>query len=158
MTEAARYRIIDEPAGGALARLAVNPIWPMFAIMFAGSWLSWPWFVLNAWAVGSPTRRRELALACGGFAGNALFIITIGALARHGVIPESSVKYGVLALIVWKLGVSYFLFNLQTRTFELFEHYGGTVRSGVVPIFVGVFLVDRLIQAIPDSFLRLVIR
>ena len=53
------YRIIDEPAPTALERTIVNPTWPLFASMFAGSWLAFPWFVLNAFALGG--RRRFAA-------------------------------------------------------------------------------------------------
>ena len=51
------YRIGDEPRPGALARVAVDPMWPLLAVMLGGVWLSWPWFVLNGVVVGSPTRQ-----------------------------------------------------------------------------------------------------
>jgi len=41
------YRIADEPRPGALSQLAVNPLWPLLAVMLGGTWIAWPWFALN---------------------------------------------------------------------------------------------------------------
>ena len=54
------YRLPDEPKPGRLERLVTDPIWPLFATMLAGAWLGLPWFAFNAFALGSPTRWREL--------------------------------------------------------------------------------------------------
>jgi hypothetical protein len=131
------YRIADEPAPSGLAHLAVNPIWPLFAIMFGGSWLSWPWFVVNAWAMGSPTRVREALLAAGGFAGNVL--VTIGFLLIYGLklAPEWTAPYLLIFFSGWKLGISYVLFTRQSRTFGLFEYYGGRPRNGMPMVLLG---------------------
>src|SRR5262245_5445757 len=55
------YQIADEPAPSTFAKYAVNPLFPMLAMMFAGVWFAWPWFAFNSFAIGSPTRRAELA-------------------------------------------------------------------------------------------------
>ena len=61
------YVIADDPRPGKLAHLSVSPMWPFFAVMFAGAWLAWPWYVLNSFAIGSPNQKREIALVVTGF-------------------------------------------------------------------------------------------
>ena len=75
------YHLADEPRPGGLAHLAVQPFWPLLAMMLAGSWLALPWFVVNALAVGSPTRGKEIGLAVLAFAGSlGLVLAVIGGL------------------------------------------------------------------------------
>ena len=153
------YRIADEPAPSALAHLAVNPFWPFLAVMFGGAWLSWPWFALNAVAVGSPTRRRELAVAFGGFALTGVLVVLILGLAGTGRIPQSGVAYALLLLTVVKLGVTYWLHALQSRTFEIYEYYGGAVRQGFLVLLAAYFLrqvaAPKLAAVAPVVFLWL---
>ena len=51
------YHIADEPAASPLSKYAVSPLWPMLAVMFGGAWLAWPWFAVNAFAIGSASRK-----------------------------------------------------------------------------------------------------
>jgi tetratricopeptide (TPR) repeat protein len=77
-----RYRIIDEPSPSSLARVAVKPFWPLLASMLGGTWLAVPWFILNGFALGSPTRRREAllaALAVGGALALAMLVLSVDA-------------------------------------------------------------------------------
>jgi len=137
------YRIPDEPVTTGLSTVAVQPFWPLLAIMFGGSWLAWPWFAVNAFATGSPTRGRELALVIGGFAGSAAISVALLAAVQRGALGESAVPYAVIVLTVWKLVVSYVLYGLQSRSFHLFEHFGGTVRSGFALAMVGGFMLRQ---------------
>lgn len=134
------YRIRDEPRLGALSTVAVQPFWPLLGVMFGGAWLSWPWFALNGYAVGSPTRGRELALAVGGFVGSAAIIVGLAVLAQSGVIEGVGVRYALVALTVWKLVVSYVLYAWQSRSFHLYEHFGGEVRNGLPVVLLAGFL------------------
>jgi hypothetical protein len=157
------YRIFDEPRPGGLARLAVRPLWPLLAVMFGGSWISWPWFVLNAYAVGSPTRRRETALAGAGFVGTAALLVALLGLESNGVLSGVAMRYAVVSLVVWKLLVSYWLFILQGRSFALFEHFHGATRNGMLVVFAGfyvsLYLLPRLTELGPlGSLLRLVLQ
>jgi hypothetical protein len=145
MAGAGTYHIEDEPRPGGLEHLAVGPVWPFFALMFAGSWMAFPWFVLNGFAVGSPTRYRELALAVGGFAGNFLLAVGLVVLHGRGVLSEAAVPYAEVLLIVWKLAVGYVLHHLQSRTFFLYEHFGGQARNGLPIVFLGALLGRRAI-------------
>jgi hypothetical protein len=153
------YQIADEPQPGPMASVAVQPFWPLLGVMFGGSWLSWPWFIVNSLAVGSPTRRREVALAIVGFVGNAALVLALGSLLFTEIVPETFAPYLVLVQIVWRLGVSYWLYVLQARTFGIYEYYGGPVRNGLPILIVGYFagrlVIGPALQAVP--FLRLVL-
>ncbi len=151
------YRIEDEPSPGALARWAVNPLWPLLAVMLGGAWIGWPWFVLNGLAVGSPTSRREVGWVLAGFAGSAALAALLVWQFRLGVLDQGSVRYAYLVLVVWKLGVSYVLYTLQARTFELYQHYGGHVANGVFVVVLALLLGGRLEEALfVTDFLMLV--
>ena len=95
------YRILDEPRPGGLAHLAVNPLWPLLAVMLGGVWLSWPWFVVNGFAVGSPTRFRELGLAIGGLIGATGLLFGLGFLRAGELMGDVAFSYAIVALVVW---------------------------------------------------------
>ncbi|MEM8964484.1 MAG: hypothetical protein AAGD38_23560 [Acidobacteriota bacterium] len=144
------YTILDEPStGGKLGDFAVRPLWPLLAVMFGGAWLSWPWFAFNAWAVGSPTRRRETALAAAGFVGAATLFLVLAVMNGNGLIPEGLLPYLGLVLTVWKLFISYRLYLLQARSFYLYEYFGGAVRSGLFVVLIGGFARIQVLSAVP---------
>ena len=153
------YRIADEPKPGALERFAVDPMWPFFAIMFGGAWLSWPWFIVNGFAVGSPTRYRELAVAIGGLALSAAALFGLLYARTVGWLPENSLPYLILAVVVIKLGVTYSLHVMQADTFELYKYYGGVARNGFVVLIVAYLLSQqagpRLLEAAPFLYILL---
>jgi len=151
------YRIPDEPVSSGLSTMAVQPFWPLLAIMFGGAWLSWPWFAFNAFATGSPTRFRELALAIGGFAGSTAISVGLLTAVQRGALSESAVPYAVIVLTVWKLVVSYALYAWQGRSFHLYEHFGGTVRSGfALAMVAGFVLRNPILKAFPGDLWTLV--
>ena len=140
----AGYRIADEPIPGGLAHLTVNPVWCLFAVMFGGVWLSWPWFLLNAKALGSPTLRRDvifIVLSALGVAGLAFGGLLIGA---------ELFRYYAVVLIAAKLVVSYRIFISQSRSFEIYSHFDGAVRNGMLVVAAGFFLRGRVLPE-PDS-------
>ncbi len=144
------YRIQDEPSPGGLAHLAVNPVWALLAVMFGGAGLSWPWFVLNGMALGSPTRRQELGWAVGGLVGSLVIVLGISSLAASDLLGNLGVRYALLGLTVWKLAISYWLYMLQARSFHLYEYFGGQVRNGAVVVIVGYFLIQQLFAKLPE--------
>ena len=147
------YQIADEPAPSTLAKYAVNPLFPMLASMLAGVWFAWPWFAFNSFAVGSPTRRAELAwLAAGLFvpAGVGMALL----MAREaGWFPQLSPPYVGVVVIVLKLVVVYAVFLLQSRTIEIYEYYGGKLVNGVWPLLAALYLGDRLLADLPGFLL-----
>jgi hypothetical protein len=148
------YRIADEPAPGGLAHLAVNPLWPFIAAMFGGIWLSWSWFLLNSIAVGSPTQRREWLWIGAGLVVSALLLSGLLYLIDVGVIAERHVKYAFLLLVALKLGVTYVLYTLQSHTIELYEYYGGQLKSGIYVVVAAYFVTPAVMAAMP-SYLRI---
>ena len=144
------YRLSDEPQPGTLARFAVQPLWPLLGVMFVGPWLSWPWFAFNGAAVGSPTRQRELMIVAGGFAGSFALVIVLLILAGAELVAKGALPYLFTILVVWHLAVSYWLYVLQSRTFALYEYYGGVVTNGLPFVAVGFFL-DGLLATPVES-------
>lgn len=147
----ALYRIQDEPTPGNLAKFVVNPIWPLFAIMFGGSWLSWPWFLFNSHAMGSPTRNKELYWIVGGFLGKAGIAILAFRLVESETIANAWMPYVLISLTIWKLGVSYKIFMLQQQSFGIYEYFAGTVRNGVLVLIIGSVFGGALLTVI-DPF------
>lgn len=136
----ATYRIQDEPRPGVMGHLVVNPVFPLLATMMAGVWLGLPWFVFNAFAMGSTTRRKELGLALAVVPGTLLLIVLVGGLKASGVLTERSMPYALVGVIVWKLAMGYVLFNLQQRSFALHQYYGGVVRNGALALVASFIL------------------
>ena len=149
-----RYQIADEPAPSKLARFAVNPVYPMLAAMLGGVWFAWPWFAFNGFAIGSPTRRVELAWLVGGLIvpptiGWAVSVAYDNGLLASGVPANTVVPYLLLLVVVVKLVVVYAVFLLQSRTVEIYEYYGGKLASGVLPLVAAFYLGDKLLVDLP---------
>jgi hypothetical protein len=132
------YQISDEPSPGTFSQISVNPFWPLMSVMFAGAGVSWAWFVLNGFAIGSPTRRRESIMAIAGLAGSALLIAVIGSFYASGAVGDAAIPYLMLIVVVWKLGICYGLYLLQAGSFDIYEYYGGRVQSGWPGLIVGL--------------------
>jgi hypothetical protein len=151
------YRIADEPSPGAMSHLVVNPLWPLLGLMLGGVWLSFPWFVFNGYASGSPTRRRELAIALGGLGAVVVALVMIVVLVEVGMVYGTGVKYALLALTLIKLATGYSLYVTQRRSFDLYEYYGGVIRNGVGIVILGFIIGPRLMELVPWPLLWLVI-
>jgi hypothetical protein len=134
------YRIVDEPEPSPLAHLVVDPIWPMFSVMFAGPWLAWPWFVFNAWALGAAQRRRSLWLAGAALLGSYALFFAIIYGQDGGLLPSHLTPYGWIALTAAQLGAGYALYLEQAQSYELFQHFGGGRHSGAFLLLLGALL------------------
>ena len=146
MARADSYRILDEPAPSGLGHLIVHPMWPLLSIMFAGVWLSLPWFVFNAFALGSPTRRKELVVAVMGPVGLLALSFGLGMLHVALEMPKGAIPYLLVVLTLWKLGVAYWLFDLQKQSFALHEYFGGKVRNGMLVVGAGYLLSPMVLK------------
>ncbi len=155
---ATTYHIEDEPRPGALQHLAVQPFWPLFAIMFAGSWLALPWFAFNGFAVGSPTRFKEAALAIAGLVGNAALVLGLFLLHGTGVVSDTLLPYCFVMITVWKLGVCYVLHVWQSRSIALYEYFGGVLANGALVIVAASFLIPTLFKTLGSDFWTMVLR
>ncbi|MDE1165695.1 MAG: hypothetical protein PW845_09950 [Pseudomonas sp.] len=154
------YRIDDEPRPGTLARFAVSPLWPLLGLMLGGFWLGLPWFAFNAVAVGSPNRVREWLLVIGGLVGSVVLALVLMQLLSAGIIAtDADVQYALLALLIFKLGIGYLLFNQQSATIEIYQYYGGVLnRFGLPVVLVGAFwLKGYVLHLVPATLWYLVV-
>jgi hypothetical protein len=142
------YRILDEPRPGTLGNFVVNPVFPLLAMMMAGTWLGVPWIILNGFAMGSVTRRKEAVLAVLVLPGTFLLFMLLGMLLKAGILTQASMPYALVIITVWKLGLAYVLFDLQQRSFALHEYYGGVVRNGALVLVASIFLGARILKGL----------
>lgn len=152
MAKADLYRIVDEPVASGLERLTVNPIWPFFGTMFAGAWLAWPWFVLNALALGGGNRRVDVAIVAGGVLATFGCVIGILTFYSRGVVSEQLLPYAMLVPLGLRVTLSYVLYLRQAGTFELYQHFGGQPRNGLPIVIVGALLRSFVLGAIGSSW------
>jgi hypothetical protein len=135
------YQIADEPVETSLRSYVVRPSAPLLAAMLAGAWLAWPWFAFNAIAMGSPTRRKEIALCAVALAGTAVLGAIVVALLDAGLLPLGApLRLAVLGVVAFKLTITYHISAVQSRTFHVYEYYGGPVRSAGRILFAAVLL------------------
>lgn len=120
----------------------------MFSVMFAGPWLAWPWFIVNAWALGSPKRGETLITAIAGvLCSYAAFLFVV---LGHDLtwVPADLVAYLWIVITALQLGICYTFYARQAQVHELFQHFGGTTRSGLLVVLLGAAL-KPLIQTLP---------
>lgn len=139
---AARYRIPDEPRPTGLIRYAVDPMWPLLALMLSGNALGLAWFAFNSRALGSASAAREWAYIAASLIGCVLVALAIAWAARNGFLENSAISYAALAFPALKLSLGYALYVSQSRSTELILHFGGVLRNGAVGLLV-CFLVAR---------------
>lgn len=144
------YRILDEPSPTPMARLSVNPFWVLLGIMLGGAWLGWPWFVFNAYAIGSATRVKEAVLCGVGLVGSAALAALGLALVSYGIIDSTALPYAATVLIVWKLGIAYAVHTCQATSFELYEYFGGSAKSGLL-VALGAMLLRPVVLRLVDA-------
>jgi hypothetical protein len=122
--------------------------------MLCGVWMAWPWFVINAWALGSPTRRREAALPIAGIFGALVLVVVIVFLERSGSVPAWAVPYLLMLITGFKLGIGYWIYLLQARTFGVWEFYGGTVNRFLpMLIFVGLRMRESVLEGLSGAWI-----
>jgi hypothetical protein len=134
-----RYHIADEPRPSALSNFATDPMWPFLALMLAGPWLGFPWFVFNGIAIGSARLKREVAIAIIAWLGLAVVVVAV--LWVHGALglPDGSLRYLKFIFIVWRMTAGYMLHLSQLRSFQLYRYLGGPARGGWLVILGGFF-------------------
>ena len=153
------YRIEDEPQPTKLSHLVVNPFWPFSSVIW-GTWVGWPWLVINGFIMGSPTRWRELSWIIGGFMGSIVLAIILVLHNNGSLQSRSGLQYIDLdpyfLLLFWRLIISCIVVALQIRTFGLYEYYGGIVKNGVW-VFLGALFGHKIVlNMLPSDFWFLV--
>jgi len=140
------YQIADEPVETSLRAYVVRPNVPLLAMMMCGAWLAWPWFAFNAVAMGSPTRRKEIALCVAAVFGTGVLGALVIALDGVGLLPEGiPLRLALLAIVAFKMSFAYYLSTVQSRTFHVYEYYGGPVRPAGRLIMAGSFMTGLVI-------------
>jgi hypothetical protein len=157
------YQIIDEPRSGPLSAVAVDPLWPFLALMFAGPWLGLPWFVVNALAIGSATQKKETLWVAAALAGQFALWGGLFWLVDEVDVGKIAVGYLRFIPIVWILGFGYVLHFSQTRSAQLFVYFGGRFRVGwPIAIAGGIYgrpFVAHALEQLPSFglYLKLVL-
>lgn len=152
------YHIADEPTETQLSGYVVRPSAPLLAAMVAGAWLSWPWFAFNAIAMGSPTKRREIAACGAAFLGTAVLAAILIALVRGDIIESRMwIRLGLLAIVTFKLAMTYYIASVQNRTFHVYQYYGGTVRMATFVLSLGYLLRSAILGMSDDPFWVIVV-
>lgn len=152
------YVIPDEPTPTALNKYAVRPNAILLATMLCGAWLAWPWYAFNAFAIGSPTRRRELAMCLAALFGTAILVEILLALMDFGVIVSpTALRIFALGIAAFKMGMAYWVSLVQQRTFSVYEYYGGRIRSAAAVITIGMYLRPIIMGLVDDPIWRIII-
>lgn len=145
----AAYRIADEPTPSRLSEWSVRPFWPLLGGMLGGAWLGLAWFAFNGLAVGSPHRKREVAWAILGLVGSVVLAVGVVWSAAAFELSGRQIKLSILVLTLWKLTVYYALYNLQSRSFEIYTFYGGKTKNGAAVALLALFLRGKLVDVLP---------
>lgn len=148
MRQPVGYHIVDEPAPTTLEQVIVNPVWPLLASMFAGAWLAYPWFVLNAFALGGRRRFADLSIAIGGFLVSALCLFACAVLADRELLGNA-LPYTLLLPVAVRLVSFYWLFMRQEQVFGLYTYFGGKTRNAMLVVVAAAFLRSRLLGEAP---------
>jgi hypothetical protein len=159
------YRIVDEPRPSAWAKLAVDPIWPLLAMMIAGLWTGAIWFVVNSMAIGSATLRREVAMLVAGIVTLVVVAFVLAMLAAD--LPRTAIPYVLLVFPALKALLAYLVCFRQASSFEIHVAYGGAVAPGFLGLaaclaanlFIGPALIELVVALdLPRSLVRLVLQ
>ena len=137
-----RYRLPDEPIPGGLSRYAVDPMWPLLALMLAGNAFGLAWFAFNSVALGSPSRNREWMYVALNLLGSAALVLLLAMASSNGWLDASALRYAGLSLIALKLMCGYSIYLSQQRSCELWEHFGGKPANGL-PVVILLALFGR---------------
>lgn len=136
----AAYRLPDEPVPSDLSRYAVDPMWPLLAVMLGGNGFGLAWFVFNGLALGSPNRVREWVYVAISLVGSGLLLVLLALAQGNDWLQGPELRYAGLSLVVLKLSIAYALYMAQQACFDIWEHYGDTARNGLpVLILLAVF-------------------
>jgi hypothetical protein len=135
------YRIQDEPTGGRSGPPALDPFWLLLAMMFGGAGLGATAFAVNAWLLRGPTWAREVGIAIAVLAGAPLILFGLLTLRADGLLPDSLLKYAMLLIIAWKLGLAYWIFFLQQTSHALYQYFSGSEKPGRTASFGALLVV-----------------
>ncbi|MEW5850635.1 MAG: hypothetical protein AB2A00_17750 [Myxococcota bacterium] len=156
MSALSGYRIVDEPRPTGLAAHVCNPMWVLLASMVAGLWLSAPWFIFNAFAMGSSSRVREALWVVAAPVASLTLLFLLVVARRAELLPSWAVPYCMVVIITTKLGLAYRVFQLQQQGYALHQYFGAPVRNALPLVLVGALLRPKVLGLV-DSVIWLVL-
>ena len=121
MSDALRYRLIDEPREGPLQRLALPPILVFIVATFFTPW-GFVLVALNAVALGGPSRNREIGLTLLAFLVYVASRLILGIAIRTGLIEANNALYLFEAAVGAALVLLAFAYVSQHRAAELRQY------------------------------------
>lgn len=121
------YVIVDEPSRPLFPGLVVDPFAPLLATVCAGSLVGLAWMVLNGWAMSSPTRRRETAIAVAAIAALVALVAFAMILVGTGSMPRSAAGPVATLLRALPLGAGYAVYVRQAPSFRRHREAGRRV-------------------------------
>jgi hypothetical protein len=121
VSDALRYRIVDEPRPGVLQRFALPP---MLVFIVATVFLPWGCLVIavNAIALNGPHRNREIVFAILPIAIYFGALVALDLVVRAGLLAVSQANYLFVAAIGIGLVFAAFAFVSQDRTADLRQY------------------------------------
>jgi hypothetical protein len=118
VSDALRYRLIDEPRPGPLQRFALPPL-----LVFLAATYFMPWGLLlvaaNSAALNGPQRNREIVLSMIPIAIYFASLAALDALIRVGTIEVQQAQYLLVAAIGAGLVFAAMAYVSQSQTAEL---------------------------------------
>src|SRR5262249_27122908 len=104
-----------------------------------------------------PTRRKEIALCAAAFAGTAVLGAIVIVLFDAGLLPKGApVRLALLGVVTFKLSITYYISAGQSRTFHVYEYYGGPVGKAT-PGIGAAYLLNGLVIGLVDHPLWIII-
>ena len=89
---------------------------------------------------------------------SAALALTVFSLVDAGII-ESRLTLEILLLGItsWKLGMAYWITTIQSRTFDVYTYYGGTVQKAFYVLVAGSYLRGIVIGASESPIWRVIV-
>lgn len=112
------YVIVDEPSRPLFPGLVVDPFAPLLATVCAGSLVGLAWMVLNGWAMSSPTRRRETAIAVAAIAALVALVAFAVIMLGTGLATERAAGLAILLLRGITLAAAYAVYRCHATSFR----------------------------------------
>jgi hypothetical protein len=118
VSDAFRYRLIDEPRPSKLSKIALPPFLVFMVAAFFQPW-GFLLIALNAVALNGPKRNREIACALAPIPLYFLALVLLGGLINGGTMTVGQAGYALVAAVGLGLASAAFAYVSQARTFEL---------------------------------------
>ncbi|HEY4182563.1 MAG TPA: hypothetical protein VGM90_37280 [Kofleriaceae bacterium] len=152
------YAIADDPVETSLRRYASRPMVAIYALIVAGSWLAWPWFAFNSFALGSATKRRELTLLAISILGSIALAWGMFELVAIGVIhPGTQLLLARLGVATFKIVLACQIASLQRDAVQVHIYDGAAIEFHLPVFHVGNAIAMLVLTTFSDPLIRVVL-